>query len=151
MKSHMFTPMPGQPRFVEDYLLYLLARASHDASAGFHARLKARGVPVPVWRVVATLHGAEDGETVGALAEACLMQQPTTTKLLDRMEEEGLVRRRREGRQTRVTLTTRGTRLVEELIPLARAHEAELIARQAEDVPALKALLRGMIAPSTGE
>jgi DNA-binding MarR family transcriptional regulator len=146
----MFAPMPDQPRFVENYLLYLLARASHDASAGFHARLKARGVPVPVWRVVATLHGAAAGETVGALAEACLMQQPTMTKLLDRMEEEELVRRRREGRQTRVTLTARGARLAGELIPMARAHEAELLARAAADVPALKALLRDMIAPSTG-
>jgi DNA-binding MarR family transcriptional regulator len=147
----MFASMPGQPRFVEDYLLYLLARASHDASAGFHARLKARGVPVPVWRVAATLHGADGGETVGALAAACLMQQPTMTKLLDRMEEEGLVRRRREGRQTRVTLTARGTRLAGELIPMARTHEAELLARAAADLPALKALLRGMIAPSTAE
>jgi DNA-binding MarR family transcriptional regulator len=143
----MFAPMPDQPRFVEDYLLYLLARASHDASAGFHARLKARGVPVPVWRVVATLHGAAGGEVVGALAAACLMQQPTMTKLLDRMEEEGLVRRRREGRQTRVTLTASGAHLAGELIPMARAHEAELLAR-AEEAPALKALLRGMIAPS---
>jgi hypothetical protein len=82
----MFAPMPDQPRFVEDYLLYLLARASHDASAGFHARLKARGVPVPVWRVVATLQGAAGGRDGRRAGRACLMQQPTMTKLLDRME-----------------------------------------------------------------
>jgi DNA-binding MarR family transcriptional regulator len=144
----MFGAMTG-PRFVEDYLLYLLARASHDASAGFHAQLKARGVPVPVWRVVATLHGAEGGETVGALAAACLMQQPTTTKLLDRMEADGLVRRRREGRQTRVALTPKGARLAASLIPLARAHEAGLLAHAGVAGP-LKALLRDLIAPSTG-
>ena len=46
--------------------LYLLARASHDASAAFHAQLRAEGVAVPVWRVVATLSGAAGGETVGA-------------------------------------------------------------------------------------
>jgi len=140
--------MASPPRFVEDYLLYLLARASHVASAEFHARLKERGVPVPVWRVVATLHGAEDGETVGALAASCLMQQPTMTKLLDRMEQDGLVARRREGRQTRILLTREGEALATDLIAEARTHEAALLARQAEDAPAIKALLRGIIAPS---
>ncbi len=148
MKSHMFTPMDSPPRFVEDYLLYLLARASHAASAEFHARLKERGVAVPVWRVVATLHGATEGETVGALAEACLMQQPTMTKLLDRMVAEGLVKRRREGRQTRILLTRAGETLAAELIREARRHEAALLARQAAAAPAIKALLRGIIPPS---
>ena len=147
MKSHMFAPM-AEPRFVEDYLLYLLARASHAASSAFHARLKARGVAVPVWRVLATLHGAPGGETVGALAAACLMQQPTMTKLLDRMAAEGLVRRRREGRQTRILPTRAGDRLAAALIAEARAHEAALLARHAEAAPALKALLREMIGPS---
>jgi DNA-binding MarR family transcriptional regulator len=140
--------MASQIRFVDDYLLYLLARASHDASAGFHARLKARGVAVPVWRVVATLAGAEDGELVGALAAACLMQQPTMTKLLDRMEADGLVRRDRQGRQTRIRLTPAGDRLAAELVPLARAHEAELLARHEAVAPALKALLKALIAPA---
>lgn len=146
MKSHIFAPM-AEPRFVEDYLLYLLARASHAASAGFHARLKARGVPVPVWRVLATLQGAPEGETVGALAAACLMQQPTMTKLLDRMEADGLVRRRREGRLTRIAPTRAGTRLAAELVAEARAHEAALLARHDAAAPALKALLREIIGP----
>ncbi len=140
--------MDQTPRFVEDYLLALLARASHAASSGFHAQLKALGVPVPVWRVVATLAGAEQGETVGPLAEACLMQQPTMSKLLDRMVAEGLVQRLREGRQTRIRLTPAGEALAARLIPAARAHEAALLDRHAEAAPALKALLRGIVAPS---
>jgi len=147
MKSHMIVAMPE--RFVQDYLLYLLARASHAASAGFHARLKARGVAVPVWRVIATLHGAGAGETVGTLAAACLMQQPTMTKLLDRMAADGLVRRQRDGRQTRILLTRAGDRLAAELIAEARQHEAALLARHAEAAPALKHLLREIIGPSS--
>ena len=150
MKSHMLSRMAEPPRFVDDYLLYLLARASHAASAAFHARLKACGVTVPVWRVVATLHGSVEGETVGTLAAACLMQQPTMTKLLDRMAADRLVTRRREGRITRVRLTARGARLAEDLIPLARAHEAELLTRHAAEAPAMKAMLRGLIGASTG-
>ena len=51
------------PRFVDDYLLSLLARASFVVSSEFHDRLRARGVSVPVWRVLATLSGGP--ETAG--------------------------------------------------------------------------------------
>lgn len=147
-KSYV-APVTTSPRFVEDYLLALLAQASYAASAAFHARLKARGVAVPVWRVLATLHGAAEGApvevTVGQLGESCLMQQPTMSKLLDRMQADGLLERARQGRQTRIALTPAGTALAESLVAEARAHEAALLARHAEAAPALKALLRGII------
>jgi DNA-binding MarR family transcriptional regulator len=134
------------PRFVDDYLLSLLARASHVVSSEFHDRLRARGVSVPVWRVLATLSGGP--ETVTALAEACLLQQPTMTKVLDRMERDGLVRRQqdeRDRRLVRVSLTPRGEAMAGELLAAARAHEAEVIARH-PDAAAIKDLLRALIA-----
>lgn len=137
------------PRFVDDYLLYLMARASHAASSAFHERLRELGVPVPVWRVLATLRGADGGETVGALATACLSQQPTMTKLLDRMAADGLIERRRQGRQTRVGLTLAGERKADELIAEARRHEAVLLQRHGPAAPALKALLQEIIASSS--
>ena len=163
----MYTPAPPQDaqpltarRFVDDYLLSLLARASHAVSAEFHARLRARGVGVPVWRVLATLSGGMShggggtdggpGETVTGLARACLLQQPTMTKVLDRMERDGLVRRSPDAadrRVVRVALTQRGTAMVAELLVAARAHEAELLARHPEaEAEAIKDLLRGLIA-----
>src|SRR5690606_15491283 len=45
----------AMPRFVDDYLSYLLARASHQVSRAFHAQLKPYGLSVPQWRVLATL------------------------------------------------------------------------------------------------
>ncbi|WP_209318551.1 MarR family winged helix-turn-helix transcriptional regulator [Falsiroseomonas selenitidurans] len=132
--------------FVEDYLLALLARASHAASAGFHARLRALGVAVPVWRVLASLSGQP--RQVGELSRLCLMQQPTMSKLLDRMAAEGLVRRERQGRAVRIALTPEGAALAARLVAEARAHEAALLARHAEGAPALKALLRALIPPS---
>jgi DNA-binding MarR family transcriptional regulator len=150
MKSHILAAMETTPRFVQDYLLALLARASHAASAGFHARLKARGIAVPVWRVLATLDGAGQGVTVGELAAICLMQQPTMSKLLDRMAGEGFVSRRREGRTMRVVATPAGAALAAELVAEARAHEAALLERHAQAAPALKALLREIAGPSSG-
>jgi len=134
------------PRFVDDYLLSLLARASHVISAEFHDRLRARGISVPVWRVLATLSAGP--ETVTMLAEACLLQQPTMTKVLDRMERDGLVTRQqdvRDRRLVRVHLAPKGEAMLDELLSAARAHESEVVARH-PDVTTIKDLLRSLIA-----
>src|SRR4051794_4153706 len=97
------TPPPASTtpaRFIDDYLLYLLARASHVVSTEFHEQLRRRGISVPVWRVLASLIGST-GETVTGLAEVCLLQQPTMTKLLDRMVRDGLVKRSQDTRDRR--------------------------------------------------
>lgn len=137
----------ASPRFVDDYLLSLLARASHAVSSEFHGRLRTRGISVPVWRVLASLSGST-GETVSTLASACLLLQPTMTKVLDRMERDGLVRRKQDAtdrRLVRIHLTPRGEALVADLLQAARQHEAEIVARHPETA-AIKDLLRALIA-----
>lgn len=134
------------PRFVDDYLLSLLARASHVVSSEFHDRLRGRGVSVPIWRVLAALSGGP--ETVTVLAEACLLQQPTMTKVLDRMERGGLVTRQQDARDrrlVRVHLGPKGEAMLDDLLSAARAHEAEVVARH-PDAATIKDLLRALIA-----
>jgi DNA-binding MarR family transcriptional regulator len=143
-------PPPGTTeRFIDDYLLYLMARASHLISSEFHQELRRRGVSVPVWRVLASLVGSPEGETVTGLAEVCLLQQPTMTKLLDRMVRDGLVQRTQDGRDrrvVRVALTDRGAAIAQELIKAARQHEASVLARQPpEEAAILKDLMRGIL------
>ena len=136
------------PRFVDDYLLYLMARASHVVSSEFHSVLRRAGVQVPVWRVLATLSGSP-GETVSGLADACLLQQPTMTKLLDRMVRDGMVKRlpdARDRRVVRIQMTPRGESLVADLLVSAKKHEAEVLARYPEmDGMQLKNLMRALI------
>jgi MarR family transcriptional regulator, organic hydroperoxide resistance regulator len=136
-------------RFVDDYLLYLLARASHAASAEFHALLAGRGVPVPVWRVLASLSGA-GAMTVGELARTVLSKQPTLTKVVDRLQASGLVARSgtaNDRRQVLVSLTPAGARLVADLLDAAKAHEAALLRQLPPgEVASLKAALRRLIA-----
>jgi MarR family transcriptional regulator, organic hydroperoxide resistance regulator len=146
------TPPPASTtptRFIDDYLLYLLARASHVVSTEFHEQLRRRGISVPVWRVLASLIGSS-GETVTGLAEVCLLQQPTMTKLLDRMVRDGLVKRSqdtRDRRVVRVALTSRGETVTTELAQAAKAHEAEVLARHPEaEALAIKSLLRAIMA-----
>src|SRR5690349_16970099 len=113
------------PDFVEDYLLYLLARASAGASTQFHAIVKEKGLSVLEWRVLGQL--ASGPATVSMLAERALSQQPTLTKVLDRMVADGLVVRLGDTvdrRRVLLRLTEKGRRLAAELVPLAREHEA---------------------------
>lgn len=143
-------PSPdASQRFIDDYLLYLMARASHLISSEFHDQLRRRGISVPVWRVLASLVGSS-GETVTGLAETCLLQQPTMTKLLDRMVRDGLVKRMqdtRDRRVVRIALTARGDMMATDLVQAAKMHEAEVLTRHPEaEAMAIKDLLRGIIA-----
>ena len=135
-------------RFIDDYLLYLLARASDGASAEFHSRLKTHGLQVPEWRVLAALSDG-DGVTLGELAAIALQHQPTMSKIVGRMERAGLVIRRagkRDRRQVRVFITPDGRRRVDTALKDAKLHEAEILSRfGTEDARRLKQLLRSLI------
>lgn len=115
--------------FVENYLAFLLAKASRQISNGFHQRLRRQGVSISTWRILAVLN---DGErTVGELADLVLLNQPTLSKALDRLVVDGLVARCRDSENRRaviISITPGGRRLVDRLIPLANTHEAESFA-----------------------
>lgn len=116
--------------FLDDYLLYLLARASAAASAQFHAELAARGVQVSTWRILAVL--SDGPATVGRLADAVILKQATLSKALDRLERDALIIRERTGRDRRhvtISLAPKGADLVRDLIPRALAHQEELLDR----------------------
>ena len=135
-------------RFVDSYLLYLLARASSEASAQFHERLKKHSLQVPEWRVLASLSDG-DGMTVGELALRALQHQPTMTKTIDRMVGSGLVERRQgdpDRRQVRVFITAEGRRRVDAALEDAKLHESEVLADYSADEAAqLKSMLQTLI------
>lgn len=130
--------------FTEDYLPYLLARASHVVSSGFHASLRQWDLSVPEWRVLACLTEG-DGLGVGQLASMALMKQPSMTKVLDRMEAEGLVRRRataEDRRRVLIHLTARGRARARPVLEAAQAHQNDCLAPfdEAERATILRAL-----------
>ncbi len=132
----------------DDNLLSLLAQASRLASGRFKARLRPLGIVGPHWRALAALAG-EEGQTVSALACRMLAQQPTVTKLIDRMETLGLVERRPapdDRRKVLIHLTARGRRGARDILGHARLHDAELLAAYGSpEAKRLKAALRGLI------
>lgn len=115
--------------FVDGYLAFLLAKASHLVSGGFHRQLKELGVSIATWRILAVLR--DGARPVGDLADRVLLNQPTLSKTLDRLERDGLIKRSREEanrRSVTVSLQPRGRALAAKLIPLANAHEGEAFA-----------------------
>lgn len=141
--------MSAAPGFVDDYLAYLLARASHLISSEFHAVVEASGLSLMEWRVMASLSG-KDALSVGELADIVLAKQPTVTKLVGRMAEAGWVKRidaPHDKRQSLVSLTPAGRRKVMPLLAQARAHEAQVMADMGTtEVALLKRVLERMIA-----
>ena len=133
------------PRFVDEYLGYLLGQANHALYKDFDVHVRAAGLTSIEWRVLATLH---DGEplTISQLAHEVLSKQPTVTKLVQRMSEQGWVTLKADPvdqRRTMVAATLAGKRLVRPLVEMAREHEAAMLRTL---VPSEKAALKKLLA-----
>jgi DNA-binding MarR family transcriptional regulator len=114
---------------VDDYLPALLAQAHQLVSGEFHAMANEQGFTPSEWRVLATLASGEP-MSIGRLAQIAVMKQPTLTRLLDRLESSGHLRRLGHGgdrRITLVTITPAGSKSAAKLIPLARQHEQRVL------------------------
>jgi DNA-binding MarR family transcriptional regulator len=144
----------GGERFVDDYLAYLVAAASHAISSQFHQQVREAGLGVLEWRVLASL-AEGDGRPMRDVARLVLAKQPTLTKLIDRMAAAGLVRRgpsESDRRQCLVYITAAGRRRVAPLLAAAKRHEATVLSTLgAEDARRLKAILRRIIDTAGGQ
>src|ERR1041384_4087607 len=97
-------------RFADNHLSALLGRASVAISAEFHEDVRRNRMPIPHWRGLASLSGNR-GISLWELAELTLINQPTVTRLVQRLEARGLVRKSIDPidrRVVRVFLTKRG-------------------------------------------
>jgi DNA-binding MarR family transcriptional regulator len=116
-------------RFVDNYLGYLLGQANHALYKEFDSQVRARGLSSIEWRVLATLHDG-DPLTVSQLANEILSKQPTVTKLVQRMADQGWVALTADPddqRRTLVSTTAAGRRLVKPLVEAAKQHEARIL------------------------
>ena len=130
--------------FVDNYLLYILAQASDTLSREFHAQLASLGVSVPKWRILASLY-PNKSLNVGELAQKCIMKQPTLTRQLDRLCEEGVTHRIHETEDRRgvlVSLTEQGREEAARYVTMAKAHEERLLHSYSEaEIARLKGVL----------
>lgn len=134
----------AMPRFVDGYLGYLLGQANHALYKNFDSHVRAAGLSSIEWRVLATLHDSPP-LTVSQLAHEVLAKQPTVTKLVQRMGDQGwvtLLADPADQRRTLVGASAAGKRLVRPLLQQARMHESQLLqSLAASEQLALKRLL----------
>jgi DNA-binding MarR family transcriptional regulator len=139
--------MPSS-RFIDDYLGYLLGQANHALFKDFEAAVRAAGLGSLEWRVLATLSG-QPAMPVGQLAHEVLSQQPTVTKLVQRLAAQDWVSvcgDPADQRRTLVAITSAGQHKVDPLIEQARMHESRALGGLSRaDVRRLKAQLRALV------
>lgn len=112
------------------FLPYRLAVAAARVSARFSARYEKFGITIPQWRVLAAL--GSFGEThAQRLTMLTTMDKVKVSRAVAGLEAAGLLRRRADAEDARrdlLRLTAKGARLYRELVPLAQAMQAELLA-----------------------
>lgn len=137
-------------RFTDDYLGYLLGQANHALFKEFDVQVREAGLGSLEWRVLAVL-SSESPMAVGRLAHEVLSQQPTVTKLLQRLLAQGWVARHddpADQRRTLVSITPAGQKKVAPLLRRARAHETTMLAElSAAEVQLLKTQLKRLAQP----
>jgi DNA-binding MarR family transcriptional regulator len=96
-----------------------IVRTSNVLTDSFDRMLKPHGVTGTQYNVLRILRGAEpDGLCRNEVSQRLLNRMPDATRLLDRMEEAGLVSRERsdeDRRLVRTRITKKGRKLVDDL------------------------------------
>jgi DNA-binding MarR family transcriptional regulator len=135
----------GGQHSIHDYLGYLLGQANHALFKDFEAAVREAGLGSLEWRVLATLSD-QAPMSIGQLAQEVLSQQPTVTKLVQRLEASAwvaLMDDPKDQRRTLVQITSAGQRKVSPLIEQSREHEDRALSGlSASDITQLKAQLR---------
>ncbi|MCB2083655.1 MAG: MarR family transcriptional regulator [Sphingomonadaceae bacterium] len=94
----------------------------------FDQRAKSAGLTRPQWRLLMTLRDRE-GINQGELAELLLVEPITVCRMVDRLEESGMLVRRADPadrRSWRLYLEPRARRLLEELRPTVMEFLADI-------------------------
>jgi DNA-binding MarR family transcriptional regulator len=106
---------------MSDALGFMIGDVSRLLRRSFDERARGIGVTRPQWRMLSTL-SRHEGSSQGALAELMEVEPITLCRMVDRLEDSGLVERRAnpaDRRAWQLYITPRGQALMDELRPLA--------------------------------
>lgn len=119
-----------------------LARIYHRIDQRSAETMKCFGLSVSRFDVL-NHAGTPEGQTQQDLASSLLVTKGNVTQLLDGLERDGLIERRRDGRSKRVYLTSRGRELRQQAVAAQEAEIAREFAVLGHDnLQTLIALLR---------
>jgi DNA-binding MarR family transcriptional regulator len=114
---------------MSESLGFLLADSARLLRREFDARARAIGVTRPQWRVLIVLKRGE-GINQGELADRLEVEAITVGRMVDRLQEAGLVERQADPadrRAWRLFLTQRSRALMEELGPVSDRMIADML------------------------
>lgn len=112
-------------RWLDQFLPYRLYRVTNRLNAKLLRKLKAIGIGPSQWRVLSVLTSCGT-MSISRITEESLMEQPTVSRVVQQMEQDGYVVRRASTEDTRVTdvaLTEKGRAAFNEILPTARRHQ----------------------------
>ena len=135
---------------LDNQLCFRLYTASRLLTQAYHPLLSAYGLTYPQYLVLLVLW-EKDAQPVNDIAKRLYLETNTVTPLLQRMEKEGIISRKKgkeDARQMIVSLTEKGKNLQEELcnVPLSVGGAVLCESVTPETVPALFKMLDDMIA-----
>lgn len=129
LRDELRQDKPFTSRYQEAFLN--IARTQAALFDSFEKLLRPHGISLTQYNVLRMLRGAEpDGLCRNEVRDRLLTRMPDVTRLLDRMEEAGLISRVRDTadrRQVTTRLTKQGRQLVDTLdAPVAEEHQRRL-------------------------
>jgi DNA-binding MarR family transcriptional regulator len=133
---------------IQDSLGYLVNRAARIMAQQLADELRPAGIGIGQWAVLLHLW-ARDGMSQAALARVVAIEPPTMVRTIDRMVRDGLVVRRHDAsdaRISRIHLTERGRSIRDELVAKAVGVNERALSRfTASERQNLIALLQKLI------
>jgi DNA-binding MarR family transcriptional regulator len=112
-------------QWLDGFFPYRLYRASKKLQLRLQTRLRAMRMSSSQWRVISVLK-AYGALSIGEIVDATLMEQPTISRVVARLEKTGLVTRRpstRDSRMALISLTAPGVEVFKQIIPAALRHQ----------------------------
>jgi len=131
-------------KWLDDFLPYQLFRVTSLMNLRIQGRLRTIGVNLSQWRVMSVLrsHGRM---SLSRIVERTMMEQPTVSRVVAQLEQDGLADRRistEDSRIVEVALTAKGAATFNDIVPSAFRHQrAALEGFDKDELKALRALL----------
>jgi DNA-binding MarR family transcriptional regulator len=122
---------------LEEEALLNLKRTASRLQHVIQQMIKPMGLTPTQYNVLRILRGAgENGLRCSEVGERLVSDDPDITRLLDRLQKQKLVRRKRDGKDRRVILTTitpEGLSLLKEMDPMVTDNAKQLLQHMSQE------------------
>ena len=111
------------------FVPYLMYRITNQLNHSLRRRLRRSGINIARWRVLAVLK--DNGRmNISQIVERTIIEQPTVSRIVDQLENEGLAFREtcdEDSRFVQVMLTQAGEKAFKEIYPTATKNQERML------------------------